>query len=296
MIVPHGTARPRQITFTASFALFLFVFWTGFTAWAGYVASQRFDYWRAKANTHLMKIKVDYFANQLKRSHESLDQVKVMEHQLRTLLGMGSREAIIQSANDPLGTGGPSLLDATLLGNALDGRVAAPRLEDVSLQVRGLKQEIEKRLTSFHEVSGKIEEDRRVFRYTPRGWPANGYLTSSYGTRIHPLSGLPEYHDGLDIAGPHGTPIRATADGVVQLAGWASGYGKVVVIDHLYGFTTRFGHNRQILVRRGDKVKRGQVLALMGETGSATGSHCHYEVRQKGRAVNPRPYLGPADF
>ena len=83
---------------------------------------------------------------------------------------------------------------------------------------------------------------------------------------------------------------------MVQLAGWASGYGKLVVIDHVYGFSTRYGHNRQILVRRGDKVKRGQIIALMGETGEATGSHCHYEVRQKGKSINPKPYLGPADF
>lgn len=296
MIVPHGTARPRQITFSASFALFLFVFWTGFTGWAGILASERFDYWRAKANAHLMKIKVDYYAGQLRRSNEMLDQVKVMDHQLRALLNMGSREAIIQSSEDPLATGGPSVMDATLLGRTLETGAGVPRLEDISLQVRSLHKQIDDRVKSFQEVSGKIEDERRAFRYTPRGWPTNGYLTSSYGSRIHPLTGVPEYHDGLDIAAPHGTPIRATADGVVQLAGWASGYGKLVVIDHGNGFSTRYGHNRQVLVRRGDKVKRGQIIALMGETGEATGSHCHYEVRQKGKAVNPKPYLGPADF
>ncbi len=295
LVVPHGTARPRQMTFSVSFVIFLVVFWTGFTGWAGYVASQRFDYWRAKANSHLMRIKVDYFAGQLKRSQEMLDEVKVMDKRLRTLLGMGSREAIVQSAEED-GVGGPSPLDEALLSQALDGKLSEPALGDVSLQIGILKKEIQFRLNSFKEVNDHIQEDRRAFRYTPRGWPVNGYITSPFGDRFNPFSGLPQFHNGLDIAGPQGTPICATADGVVQLAGWASGYGKVVVIDHLYGFSTRYGHNRQILVRRGEHVKRGQIVALMGETGEATGPHCHYEVRQNSKPMNPRTFLGPADF
>jgi murein DD-endopeptidase MepM/ murein hydrolase activator NlpD len=296
MVVPHGTARPRQITFSVPFTLFLFVLWTGFTGWSAYIASQKFDYWRAKANAHLMRIKVDYFAGQLKHSQEMLDEVKVMDRQLRTLLNMGSHEAIVQSADDQA-SGGPTPLDEALLSQALQGQLAEPALRDISSQVNQLRRGIQVRVDSFKEISGRIDQERRTFRYTPRGWPVNGYLTSPFGHRIHPLTGLPEFHDGLDIAGPPGTPIRATADGVVQLAGWASGYGKVVVIDHLYaGYSTRYGHNRQLLVRRGDRVKRGQIICLMGETGDATGPHCHYEVRINGKPLNPRPYLGPADF
>jgi murein DD-endopeptidase MepM/ murein hydrolase activator NlpD len=283
------------MTFSVSFVLFLLACWTGFTGWAGYVASQRFDYWRAKANSHLMRIKVEYFAGQLKRSQEMLDEVKVMDHRLRSLLNMGSKEAIVQSAEDE-STGGPTALDEALLSQALSGKLSEPALADVSLQVNVLKKQIQTRMDSFKEVSNRIQEDRRVFRYTPRGWPVNGYITSPFGNRLHPISGMPEFHDGLDIAGPQGTPICATADGVVQLAGWASGYGKVVVIDHFYGYATRYGHNRQLLVRRGERVKRGQIIALMGETGDATGPHCHYEVRQSGKPLNPRPYMGPGDF
>ncbi len=295
MIVPHGTARPRQITFSVPFALFLFVFWTGFTGWATYVASQKFDYWRVKTNAHLMRIKVDYFAGQLKRSEEAMDEVRQMDRQLRTLLSMGSREAIIQGSSDrPVG--GPSPVDSALLNRALEGNLSEPALEDISLQVRLFRNQIQSRIASFREISGTIDQERKEFRYTPRGWPVNGYVTSPFGHRIHPLTGLPEFHEGLDIAGPAGTPIRATADGVVLLAGWASGYGKVVVIDHLNGYATRFGHNRQLLVRRGDRIKRGQIVALMGETGDATGPHCHYEIRQRGKSINPYPFLGPADF
>src|SRR5262245_58035716 len=120
MVVPHGTARPRQITFSVPFAMFLFLFWTGFTVWAGLMASEKFDYWRIKANAHLMRIKVDYYAGQLKRSQEMVDEVRVMDRQLRSLLNMGSKEAIIQSAAD-MPAGGPTPLDTTLLSRALEG-------------------------------------------------------------------------------------------------------------------------------------------------------------------------------
>jgi hypothetical protein len=300
LVVPHGTARPRQISFSMPFVVFLFAAWTGFTGWASYEASRKFDYWRAKSDAHLSRLKMEYFAGQVKRSQEMLDEVKGMDRQLRVLLGMGSKDAIVQSATNPMAgdkaTGGPTPLDENLLNQALSGAIANPALQDISAQMGAFRRDIQTRVDSFRELSGRIEEERRQFRYIPRGWPVNGYLTSPFGSRIHPLTGAPEFHDGLDIAGPAGTPIRATADGVVQLAGWASGYGKVVVIDHLYGFTTRYGHNRQLLVKRGDRIKRGQIIALMGETGSATGPHCHYEVRQNSRPLNPRAYMGPADF
>jgi murein DD-endopeptidase MepM/ murein hydrolase activator NlpD len=296
MIVPHGTARPRQVTFSVPFALFLFAFWTGFTVWSAIIVSEKFDYWRAKTDSHLMKIKVDYFSGELKRSEEMLDQVRKMDRQLRTLLSLGSREAIIQSSDDPA-AGGPTTMDTALLGRTLEGGPASPTLRDISMEVRLFREEIQSRIVSFRDISDNIDRERQAFRYTPRGWPVNGYVTSPFGYRINPLSGIPEIHEGMDIAGPSGLPIRATADGVVLFAGWASGYGKVVVIDNLYeGYTTRFGHNRQLLVRRGERIRRGQVVSLMGDTGSTTGPHCHYEIRQRGRALNPRSFLGPGDF
>lgn len=293
MVVPHGTARPRQISFSVPFVLFLFTCWTGLTGWASYLASQRFDYWRVKANSHLLRIKLDYFAGQLKSSREMMDEVKEMDRQLRTLLSLGSRDAIIQAAEAP--AGGPSLMDEAQLAQALESRVGEASFQDISLHIAALRQEAEARLQSFREVQAKIEEERRVFRCTPNVWPASGYLTSHFGIRLSPFSGVEESHKGMDIAAPAGTPIRATADGIVQLAGWAGGYGKVVVLDHGYGYSTRYGHNRQVMVKRGDRVKRGQIIALMGQTGSATGPHCHYEVWHRGRAVNPKRFMGEPD-
>jgi biotin carboxyl carrier protein len=292
MVVPHGTGRPRQLTFSIPFLLFLMAVWTGLTGWAGYIASERFDYWRMKAHNHVMQLKVAYFANEMKQAREMLDDLKEVDGQLRALIGMGSREAIIQSEHSPLqNAGGPTAQETQDLQNLLEGRVAEMSIEDVARHLQALRSETEKRLASFEEIKAKIRHERDVFRATPNMWPTNGRVSSHFGGRLSPFSGLEEWHNGVDIASPAGHPVRATADGVVQMAGWAGGYGKVVVINHNFGYSTRYGHNRQVLVKRGDHVKRGQIVALVGSTGNATGPHCHYEVWLGGRCVNPRRFM-----
>ncbi|MGE5572504.1 MAG: peptidoglycan DD-metalloendopeptidase family protein [Bacteroidota bacterium] len=127
--------------------------------------------------------------------------------------------------------------------------------------------------------------------HTPQGWPARGRVTSSFGRRRHPLTGRMQGHDGIDIAAPTGTPITATADGIVRLSGTQAGYGRLVIIDHGYGFQTVYAHNSRNVVRSGQRVKRGQVIAYVGSTGTSTGPHVHYEVRVSGRPANPRNYM-----
>lgn len=121
-------------------------------------------------------------------------------------------------------------------------------------------------------------------------------FTSDFGVRSDPFRRVAAMHAGIDLAGPVGTPVYATADGVVDRAEWAGGYGNLVEIDHGKGVQTRFGHLSRILVKPNTFVKRGELIALMGSTGRSTGSHLHYEVRIDGRAVNPLPYLQSADY
>ncbi|WP_221794855.1 M23 family metallopeptidase [Aquisediminimonas sediminicola] len=121
-------------------------------------------------------------------------------------------------------------------------------------------------------------------------------LTSSFGVRADPFKGGRAMHAGLDISGPIGTPIYATADGIVGRAQWANGYGNLVELEHGKGIQTRFGHLSKILVQPMTRVKRGDLIALMGSTGRSTGSHLHYEVRIDGRAVNPLPFLQSTDY
>ena len=122
-------------------------------------------------------------------------------------------------------------------------------------------------------------------------------FTSGYGVRSDPFRGVAAMHAGIDLSGPRGTPVYATADGVISNAGWNSGgYGNLVKVDHGRGIETRYGHLSAILVRPGDRVTRGQLIGRMGSTGRSTGNHLHYEVRIEGRAVNPIPFMKSADY
>jgi murein DD-endopeptidase MepM/ murein hydrolase activator NlpD len=120
--------------------------------------------------------------------------------------------------------------------------------------------------------------------------------TSGFGVRSDPFRGSAAMHAGIDLAAPQGTAIYATADGIVARAEYSGGYGNLVEIDHGKGLQTRFGHLSRIVVHAGDRVQRGQLIALMGSTGRSTGSHLHYEVRIDGHAVNPVPFLQSADY
>ncbi len=121
-------------------------------------------------------------------------------------------------------------------------------------------------------------------------------FTSNFGIRTDPFRGGAAMHSGVDIPGPYATPIYATADGVVGRTGWVGGYGNLVEIEHGRGIETRYGHLSSIMVAPGKKVKRGDLIALMGSTGRSTGNHLHYEVRIDGRAVNPVPFLQSSDY
>lgn len=121
-------------------------------------------------------------------------------------------------------------------------------------------------------------------------------FTSGFGVRSDPFRSRRAMHAGIDLAGPMGTPIYATADGVVSKAGWNGGYGNLVQISHGRGIETRYGHLSKLLVKPNSRVHRGQLIALMGSTGRSTGSHLHYEVRIDGHAVNPVPYLQSAEY
>ncbi len=124
-----------------------------------------------------------------------------------------------------------------------------------------------------------------------------GAFTSGYGVRSDPFQGRAAMHAGIDLSGPVGTPIYATADGIVSEAAWNSGgYGRLIKIDHGRGIETRYGHLSVFGVYPGQRVARGQIIGRMGSTGRSTGSHLHYEVRIDGRAVNPVPFMQSSDY
>jgi murein DD-endopeptidase MepM/ murein hydrolase activator NlpD len=151
-----------------------------------------------------------------------------------------------------------------------------------------LLQGIESRLRS---VSSDVDRRNALAASTPSIWPTQGWLTSGTGGRSDPFTGEADYHPGLDISADRGTPVYATADGVVSQASFAGAYGNLVVIDHRFGIETRYGHLSAFRIQPGQTVSRGDLIGTVGATGRATGPHLHYEVRVSGRILNPLQFL-----
>jgi murein DD-endopeptidase MepM/ murein hydrolase activator NlpD len=126
---------------------------------------------------------------------------------------------------------------------------------------------------------------------TPSIWPAKGWLTSRYGYRISPFTGLRDFHGGVDVAAEPGTEIVAPARGRVVQAGAQGALGNVVVLDHGFGIRTTFGHAQDLLVHEGQSVERGERIASVGNSGRSTGPHLHYAVARNGRLTNPLDYI-----
>ena len=145
--------------------------------------------------------------------------------------------------------------------------------------------------TSLRGLNEYFEAQRSLLASTPTAWPARGWVTSDFGDRLDPYTAERMVHRGLDIATSPGNPVLAPSDGTVTFAGNENGYGKVLVLDHGYGVKTRYGHLSEILVHLGDRIGRGDKVALVGNTGRSTGPHLHYEVRVNGIPENPRKFI-----
>lgn len=143
----------------------------------------------------------------------------------------------------------------------------------------------------IHALDQHLLDKESFLASTPTILPAEGWITSYYGQRISPYLGKLKMHEGLDVGAPPGTPISAPADGIVTFSGEKAGFGKFVQVDHGYGIETIYAHNQSLHVRAGQKVKRGMLLAAVGNTGHSTGPHLHYEVRVNGIAVDPLYYI-----
>ncbi len=165
--------------------------------------------------------------------------------------------------------------------------------------IQSNRRKLEKALQEFEETSRQIEAElRRKQNSNPVAlgngkfiWPVRGPISSPFGWRLHPILKKKIFHSGIDIAVSSGTSVRAADAGVVAVSGWQGGYGNFIAIDHGNGLATCYGHNSRLLVKEGDKVSQGQVIALAGSTGLATGPHVHFEVRRKGTPVNPMSFL-----
>lgn len=164
----------------------------------------------------------------------------------------------------------------------------AQAVETRAAQLSGLVDELDPRMSAMVQ---DLEDWRSYRAALPSTWPAYGVLTSEFGYRRSPFSRRWKFHSGIDVAAPRGTPIYAAAPGVVTFAGYNSGYGRMIEIDHGHGVKTRYAHNTSHFVQEGDVMDVGERIATVGSTGRATGPHVHFEVLIDGQQVDPLEYL-----
>ncbi len=164
-------------------------------------------------------------------------------------------------------------------------------IREMHKQVNRIYINTEKQSENYMELLRLLEKKKNLLASTPSIMPTMGTRTSKFGYRLSPFTGLKEFHAGLDIANRRGTKVFATANGKISYAGKRMFIGNEVLIDHGHGIVTKYGHLSKILVKAGSRIKRGDVIGLMGSTGRSTGPHVHYEVRVNGIPVNPEKYI-----
>jgi len=194
----------------------------------------------------------------------------------------------------------PQVLQAGIGGPAPAVTSTAPRSElsrqagEVTVDLDALIRRANLLAFSFEEAADSLSSHRDRLAALPSILPTQGWLTSAFSSmREHPILHIARPHEGIDVVAPMGAPIEAPAAGVVVSAGWETGYGYSVTLDHGYGIQTKFAHASKLLVRAGQHVERGQRIALVGNTGLATGPHLHYEVHVRGQPVDPLKYVLP---
>jgi murein DD-endopeptidase MepM/ murein hydrolase activator NlpD len=169
-------------------------------------------------------------------------------------------------------------------------------VQNIGSQLNRLSLLVAYQEKSFKDIEAMVKNKEKLLAAIPAIQPVSDKdltrIASGFGTRIDPVYKVPKFHAGLDFAAPVGTPIYATADGIVTDAGYNSGgYGNRVIIDHGFGYETLYGHMYRVKVRIGQKIRRGEVIGYVGSTGKSTGPHCHYEVHRNGNPVDPVYYF-----
>ncbi len=286
-LLPHY-GRGVRFSVYPLIVLFIFLLWLAITVYGLFLTTRNLDYDITKADARVMKAKLALIAEELTRNRKYLKQVRDTDKQMRQMLGMANGRNMALPEGIESGSEAKEAAARQLFTSDTDD-IDAPAIKDTLSETTMLAQQ---RLASFQEIAWYYANERNINDATPSIRPSKGRITSGFGYRLSPFGTYTSsYHYGLDFADKANSPILVTADGVVRQTGWATGYGQAVLIDHGLGYSTLYGHVADIRVKKGDKVKRGQVIATMGTTGRSTGVHLHYEVWKDGVPVNPRTYL-----
>ncbi|NUT01197.1 MAG: M23 family metallopeptidase [Sphingomonas sp.] len=274
----HDGKQLRRFRMSASAQLVLFAALLGLVAWSSYSVARILTPAPAPIIAQTAPSADDYSAKVAQLAAETERRVQLIEQRQMALAAALANENIDKSTLERLGFY-PAQAGREGVGGPFDGN-ADPTFKQLFTSW--------KKLDNLASGAIAVPSDKPV---------KTAAFTSGYGVRSDPFRGSAAMHPGIDLAGPYGTPIYATADGTVLRAGWNNGgYGNLVEIDHGRGIATRYGHLSQVLVQAGAHITRGQLIARMGSTGRSTGSHLHYEVRIDGRPVNPIPFMKSTDY
>lgn len=258
MLIPHTDKKSLSIKIPSIGIFVSIILWFIGTVYVFSVAIDAFEYNR-------MQQKLDYYSSQFMEMKSSMIALKKAETEFRSLFSVKSKEKILES------------LDTSDTG---------------SIDMESLKQEIKLSMETIGEIKDYLSQQRDLYVSTPKGWPVDGgHISSSFGSRNHPRSGDHQFHSGVDIAAEPGKPVKATADGIVSFSGWSGGSGNLVALEHGFGYSTYYAHNKLLVVKVGQKVKRGDIIGYIGSTGNSTGPHVHYEVWRDSKPMNPSAYL-----
>ena len=238
-------------------------------------------------SSKIRKIQVEKFAQQVKNFESEMTRLERFEKKLRVITAL---EDSPRAASKNWGVGGSYGLPTRSLTTSLANE-AISLADKLSNNLGHLTAQAKIQTISFQALDDFFKNQKSLLLATPSIWPTRGWVTSNFGFRKSPFTGLRERHEGWDIAARSGAAIRSTADGIVTVAGREHGYGKMIEVDHGYGLVTRYGHNSKNLLKAGTRVKRGQIIALVGNTGRSTGPHLHYEVLLNGVPMNPKNYI-----
>jgi murein DD-endopeptidase MepM/ murein hydrolase activator NlpD len=287
LVISRGTTR----TVSFKFSLFRLYLAAGFfliiASVLGFLSLEYAD--KATDETRLKRLIVETerqeeYISQLNNRRKSLQNDVLSQSRFDDNIRLVHDLDTIDKSVREAGVGGPLGNVAHLMKIGRDEKI--DRLELAIRQAELQKQ-------SFEEILKTAEREKHILDHTPSIKPTIGPVVSGFGWRRNPLFGGVQFHKGLDIATPTGSPIVAPADGVVKSSGMKGGYGYCVFIDHGYGFETRYAHCSAILVSEGESVKRGDLIALVGTTGWSIGPHLHYEVLVNHIHVDPARYVLP---
>ena len=292
LVFGHKTSKTRHLRFrkkTIKMGLYLMVFAilsiTFFFCDYIQVKKKAYEVAQLRQQTEIQRSQIHFFSSKIEEMERQISRLKDFDKRIRIIANLEKG----QETTPFLGMGGPSPSD---LREKLKGEKDEKGLvHQMKIDVDRLQSEAATQEVSLSELEKVLQSKQEILVHTPSIWPVQGWVTSDFGFRTNPFTGLTQMHEGIDISNRSGTIVVAPGNGFVSDIGNDWAHGKFLVISHGFWMTTRYSHLNKALVKVGQKVKRGDKIAEVGTSGKTTGPHLHYEVRLNGIPANPMRYI-----